>query len=930
MPFDYVCFPEKARLCSPADIGGKAANLAWLSARGFDVPPWFAVRAAAFRRQLDAAGVLPELPQIYRDGAVDAARLMVLRERFLGCEIFPALLAEITDAVVACAGARQNDGVAEERAVYWAVRSSVNVEDGQTSSFAGQFETCLFRSSLDEICAALKRVWASLFDRRVCEYALHKGIDIAALRVAVVVQHMVDADTAGVTFTANPVTGDVAQMLVSATYGLGEGVVSGVCDSDEFVLGGDGRIVDSKIAEKKQRYARAEGAAGVALVAVAAADSAAPSLSATQLRTLWSTCAEIAAARKAPQDIEWCFRGDRLYVLQTRPITAKTLRMGNGNDAGSGEKDNEIIWDNSNIQESFCGVTTPLTFAFAQNCYNIVYSQLYTLLGIAPERNPELKACLEKMLGIINGRVYYNINSWYTVLCFLPGFAKNKADMERMMGLNDPIDFELPVYTGRAKRRQKLLQLRAYAKLIACFVRFDRHFDSFNRNIARVYGSVDRGSLDGLAAPALLAKLDFLKAALLGHWQAPIINDFLVMMLNGICVRILQKAGLDDAVRTLNELMAGQKDIASTEPTKRIIAICKQIARTEALPGLIAAEDDYYLYHCVGEKYPAIAADIAQYIALFGDRVIGELKLETTTLREAPEHIYRIFRSYLADIERLDRIDLDAREQALRAGAEQAAFAQVGSRLGNLHLRLFKRLVARLRRAVKDREAMRLERSRAFGLARTLYLAIGREFARLGAIDDHRDIFFLTEIEIADLTKGLSYCADMRRVVAMRRDESARFGEHEPAHHFYTYGLPTHNNGYVYPYAETTPRSDGDGTELRGVGCYPGVVEAPVKIVLDPEDSGGLNGKILCAVRTDPGWAPLFPACSGLIVERGSTLSHSAVVARELGIPAIVNVPGVTRLLRDGESVIMDGGAGTIVRAVEEIAAVPAPAGEAV
>lgn len=119
-------------------------------------------------------------------------------------------------------------------------------------------------------------------------------------------------------------------------------------------------------------------------------------------------------------------------------------------------------------------------------------------------------------------------------------------------------------------------------------------------------------------------------------------------------------------------------------------------------------------------------------------------------------------------------------------------------------------------------------------------------------------------------------------------------------------------NQFAYPH-EVVSQGNGDG-DLQGTGCYPGVVDAKVRLIFSPEDELSLDGQILCTVRTDPGWAPLFPTAGGILVERGSTLSHSAVVARELGIPAIIGIPGLTGILADGERVCMDGAKGTVAR----------------
>lgn len=330
MHFEQVCSSEKASLCSIADVGGKASNLAWLSARGFNVPRWFVVRTAAFRQQLERSGIAPDIDALCREfdatGSIDEAKLAELRERFLQCEIFPALTAEIAAALAEHGAVNSPPTISPPTMQHWSVRSSVSHEDGQANSFAGQFETYLFRADLNEICAALKQVWASAFRQGALDYALRKGIAVVDLKVAVIVQQMIDADKAGVTFTANPVTGNTAQMLISATYGVGEGVVSGACDTDEFVLGSSGELIEKKIAYKRQCCAQVGTAAkGIDLVDVDLAEREKSSLTDVELATLWTVCQSVAQQKDIPQDIEWCFRNGQLYLLQTRPITAKTL-----------------------------------------------------------------------------------------------------------------------------------------------------------------------------------------------------------------------------------------------------------------------------------------------------------------------------------------------------------------------------------------------------------------------------------------------------------------------------------------------------------------------------------------------------------------------------------------------------------------------------
>lgn len=207
---------------------------------------------------------------------------------------------------------------------------------------------------------------------------------------------------------------------------------------------------------------------------------------------------------------------------------------------------------------------------------------------------------------------------------------------------------------------------------------------------------------------------------------------------------------------------------------------------------------------------------------------------------------------------------------------------------------------------------MRLARTRMFGLYRDIYVEIGEQLAFYGQLKDARDVFYLTLEEIYAYKDGRAVQTNLQPLVDARKDEFASYEAEDLPHHFWTKGAVYCNNEYEYPHQNEDV--DLNAAHLKGTGCYPGIVEEKIRLIFSPEDELSLDGQILCTVRTDPGWAPLFPTAGGIIVERGSTLSHSAVVARELGIPAIVGVPELTKILKDQELVRMNGTTGKIER----------------
>ncbi|NBV41684.1 phosphoenolpyruvate synthase, partial [bacterium] len=306
---------------------------------------------------------------------------------------------------------------------------------------------------------------------------------------------------------------------------------------------------------------------------------------------------------------------------------------------------------------------------------------------------------------------------------------------------------------------------------------------------------------------------------------------------------------------------------------------------------------------------PDIYKEAKAYIEAFGDRCTGELKLESVTLRQDPGFMFMVLKNFLKQ-PTLSADALSAKEKALRHRAETEIFKKVRKEKGLFALRRFKNALSRLRMAVKNRENMRLKRTHLFGLYRDIYLQIGRQMTILDLLNSPRDIFYLTCTEIKDYFSGTLVQHDLKALTMLRKTEYDTYTAIEPAHHFETKGLVYHHADYQYTGKKI--QSDPNTPELRGIPCYPGRVTKRVKVIFDPAETADLNGDILCTVRTDPGWAPLFPSAGGILVERGSTLSHSAVVARELGIPAVVGIHGITKRLKTGDLITLDGETGII------------------
>ncbi|MCZ7563209.1 MAG: PEP-utilizing enzyme [Burkholderiales bacterium] len=864
-------------------VGGKAAALNALARAEFPVPRWFAVRPEAFRASLppEAAAALDQA------GNWDAARAV------LGAVAMPRrLLDEIETWLMRLGGA---DRVA--------VRSSAIDEDSSGHSFAGQLESFLYVPR-EAVPARIVDVWRSAFTERVLAYRREHGLALAPRAPGVLVQAMVDADAAGVAFSADPVSGARAVRVVSAVFGLGTALVSGEADADTWRIGRDGAIRARAIATKRiEHRIDAAAPAGVSAHEVDADRAAAPAIA----DDLAVEVARLAARAEhhfgRPQDIEWAVRGAKVYLLQSRPIT--TLA------ALADPEGERIIWDNSNIVESYGGVTSPFTYSFARRAYEEVYREFCRLMGVPRWRIESNRRTFRNMLGLIRGRVYYNLNSWYRTLALLPGYRTNRRFMEQMMGVRESIPEQLAdalaASVGGASRLARagdaLLLARTVAGLVYNHLTVGRRISAFHARLERVLAEPPAPLAD-MRIEELVAHYRDLERRLLTRWDAPLVNDFLAMIFYGVLRRLTQK-WCGDADGTLqNNLLCGEGGMVSAEPARLVREMAETAAEEPELARFLAEAPADELVRGLA-RFPAFRVRFDAYVARFGDRCLEELKLESPSLHEDPTTLLRSVASYAR--RGLGGERASAVERRMRATAEE----EVGVRLRDAPLRrtVFRWVLANARARVRDRENLRFERTRVFGRVRAIALELGRRLAALDRLEAPRDVFFLEVEELLGFVEGTATAVDLAALARVRKSEFARFAElPPPADRFETTGAVHQGNAFAAAHAP--PAAGGD--VVRGTGACPGVVRARVRVVHDPRNAALEHGEILVARYTDPGWIVLFPSCAGLLVERGSLLSHSAIVAREMAIPAIVGLAGVTHWLATGDLVEMDGTTGTV------------------
>ncbi len=857
---DILFSNDTGSFASKNEVGGKAFHLKALIDSGFQVPDFVVIPAPLLSSKLTGLNNSAEI-----------------REKIQATEFDIELLNKITSYFPAD--------------THFAVRSSGIAEDGSALSYAGQFETCLFVNK-DELATAIKKVWLSAYSDRVEAYN-KQHLNPSQNGIAVIIQHMLHSEASGVAFGINPVSGNRNEKLISAVWGIGEGLVSGELNADNYYVTPSGI---RKEITTKQKYVDLDfSGKKLKTIHLLVHQQNIACLSDSHILEISEALNTLFKHFHQYQDIEFAIAGQQLYLLQTRPITT----LSRAPDI-SGEM---ILWDNSNIIESYPGLTSPLTFSFIRKMYEAVYRQFAMLMGVSEAMVEEEKLTYANMLGLINGRVYYNLLSWYKALAQLPGFSLNASFMEKMMGVKEKFVLEKKVQENSVKAWWRVTT--AVYKILKNHNSVKSQRDEFLCHFNAVMAQYEQLHLSERNAETLMNDYLAFEETLVKKWKAPLVNDFFAMIYFGVLQKLVQKYKIDETGTLHNDLVSGAGDIISTEPITLTLAIADQIHANKNFRQLFLLHNEHEIWQKLHlPEFSPVKKVIDSYIRKWGDRCVGELKLETVTYGIKPQNFIRIVKSYI--VQNIDSKSFSAsHSSANRIQAETKVKATLkGKWLKQL---LFNYVLKKARYLVSNRENLRFERTRGFGMVRKIFIEIGNKFYAENCISQPEDIFYLTQPEIFDFIKGTAVTTNLKQLIELRKAEYKTFENRQQAERIKTYGMVYAGNSFTAK--QETTQENGD---INGIACCAGIVTAKVQVINSPEEVESLNGAILVTSSTDPGWVTLFPTCSGILVERGSLLSHSAIVSREMNIPCIVGITGLLQKLKTGDTVIMDGATGTI------------------
>ncbi len=873
-------------------VGGKGANLGEMAGAGLPVPPGFCITTAAYEQVASEAG-LEAVLDARAGNASNPEQLAELAQAARAC-IQNATIPEHVAASIADAYRFLGEG----SPIPVAVRSSATAEDLPFASFAGQQDTSLNVVGTEAVLDAVRRGFASLWTDRAVSYRASLGLDQRRVQLAVVVQCMVEAEVAGVLFTANPVTGKRRQAVIDANPGLGEAVVSGATNPDHFVVNtASGEIVERRLGDK---HIVIRGTADGGTVRIESGDGSGEAcLSAAQIRELAQLGARVEAHYGAPQDIEWAIdAAGKLWLTQSRPITTLYPLPAHAPD-----NDDELrVYFSLNVFQGVFRPFTPMGIA----AFRLIGSTVAGLFDLPP-RDPLSGPSILVESGL---RLFFDVTAALRtkigrrLLIGAMGFAEARSGVLFQQLTADPRLSLKPMPRWRVIRAFGSLAAKTRAPLHVIQALFKP-----STAVERIQRA--RAGLEALRATSPQSNaanpIDRLKALeqLIPGRVGPLFRTFPSTIGSGLgslglASRLLKGIATPDelqiALRALPHNPTTEMDLDLWALSRRVAADAIAARHvSETAPEQLAQE------YRAGMLPPTLQQRLAEFLYHYGHRGVAEIDLGLPRWREDPMHILGVLANYLQLKDPALAPDVQFRRGAQEAEAMVVELTERASRRGFLRGKLAGFFLSRARALAGLREMPKFCLILLLAYMREVLQSVGKELAEAGRLESGEDIFFITLQEAHAALAG----EDMREIVRERR---AGY-EHELQRRHVPRVLLSDG---TEPTPAVTDGAESQGM-LRGTPASPGSVTGRARVILDPTGAYLEPGEILVAPSTDPGWTPLFLTAGGLVMEMGGAISHGAVVAREYGIPAVVGVAGATERITTGQQITVDGAAGKVI-----------------
>ena len=840
-------------------MGPKASNLSRMLAAGFPVPPGFCLTTHVFPEVLSKGG-LEWVSQLEKAKKTEDITYLLHSTRS-GLARFwfnPALRYEIEKHLT-----NLGPGLV-------AVRSSATAEDLPDRSSAGQYESILDVKGFDACDEAIRQCWLSLWSDRAYAYRKANGIDHATARMAVIVQKMIVAEVSGIAFTADPVTGNRGHLIIEAAPGPGEAIVQGKVVPDRI-------LIDKK--------------SGDIIHQVLACGRTQCCLAKESILELSVLAAKVEALFGCPQDIEWSLDSGSIWLLQARPITALP-------DAKKADWEAHQIYSNVNAGEVMPDVVSPMTRSVIEDALVGLFTAFFRIMGL--EMDPMA------LIGRVAGRFYFNVNTVIAMLISIPS-KRNPTELGKVFGGHtaefEKVDLEgvIPAYLPPVRFRW----FKALWGLI-CFVpslgpgverRAERKLDFIRRKFDAVRQSYRPDmSEDQLCSLYLGTIRDALNIGNLSPLMA--VTLVYSSMMFHLCGKWLDDQNLAQA----NQLMAGVGGLEDAQSGFDLWDLAKRVADDPRLMEVVQSGQNFADLRRQMEGSDA-GRDFLEawntFMVRHGHLCRGEIELANPRWSEQPDMVLGMLRSFLPDPGQTN----PHKRKEVSALRREELFVDCRRRLNPLKRWIFTWVVRKAQLGSRIRENVKNRFICAVAVIRQVLLELGERLASRGAIASVDDIFFVQKDELQDVVDGTIDPQEIAKRIRSRRGEYDFNRSLNP---------PPIVVGRFDPAKHVHVQPDPSTQHLNGLAVSAGVVSGSARVILHASDDFVRPGEILVAPFTDPGWTPYFVNAAGIVMDQGGLLSHGSIVAREFGIPCVVNVGPATQIIQTGRIIRVDGNTGTV------------------
>lgn len=843
-------------------IGGKAAGLIGLREMSLPVPDGFVILTDAYRRFVRSSGLRTEIDRLLDalDGDPPPETLQEKTDRLRG---------KIELAPVPAGVAREIEQAYEQLGcTAVAVRSSAQGEDSPEVSFAGQHDSFLNVQGAGEVLRAVRCCWASLWSFRALSYRRQSELVSDDAAGAVVVQTMVDADRAGVMFTADPVSGRRDRVVINASWGLGESVVSGSVTPDQWTVDADtGEVLQSTIEEKQSMVVPAEG--GTQQQKTPAKLRSRPALSPKEVQKLARLGVQIQKHLGRPQDVEWALADGEFCFLQSRPVTGLYPLP-----AADVQRPLGVHYCLSYGAQGIRGPMTPMGI----NLFGLMYESVRPLYDAMMRMEvPDLQNVGGRlywdMTGMLQDEQMRNMVDFIAVVDPEGSAVLRQLRQQRSDALptgDEQAGFAIP--PGR-------ILLRLIGTGVPLAVRTLYALACPRRAVSSVLSAADRAIQDmqrrSVKLQGVQQRLQFVEQ------QPAEAVDVLLRQASTLYV------GLGALFACRHKLKDWFDDETLIEPVLRWLPNNPTTEMGVSLRKAAAESVD-----ADGRVDPEAPA-FREFLRTYGHRAVTEIDVGVPRWREDPSQPVDMGESLLLSEQdsemRRQRAHLEARRQM------DEIVSRTRQQRGALSAGFMAFLLRRVRQLAGMRERPKFDMVRILDICRRVLKEAGEDLCRQGYLDDPEDVFFLTLQDLKEPTGD-----DLRHIVQRNRQSYRREMRRKR--------VPL----VITDRGEAFYSADRGGGGLVGTPVAPGVYEGPVRVVDDPRGVRLQEGEVLVAPATDPAWTPLFLNAGALVMEVGGVMSHGSGVAREYGIPAVAGLPGITQKLRDGQKVRVNGNKGEI------------------